>query len=371
MATLESRVEFLEKQFDDLYNDKQIVRNLERRAMNEDFDELPQLNLSLKDIDTTQFEKVMKDFHKSVTKDSLETLRLVHKEQGKVVPTNAGIILFGKNRRKFFPESYIQCGRFSGTTRVNILDSQDIDTSPILAVDEVMGFVKKHALHGLVIDVERFGSKHFDNWNVPLNAIREIVINALMHQDYSVKSTRMQVAVYDDRIEIVSPGGLVPGMTIEDMKKVKSIRRNSAIAGVFKELKITETWGSGAQRAVDEIVGFGLKEPDIVEDIDGLKWTVWVDIKEPHDFKIDHPLLSDNEQEVSDKSATISLTVRRMADKIIKYLNKYDEIDTSTAAKLLKKSQPTARNLLRELAEVGELVAKGANKNRTYSLSLN
>lgn len=60
-----------------------------------------------------------------------------------------------------------------------------------------------------------------------------------------------------------------------------------------------------------------------------------------------------------------------MADKVKKYLEKYGELDTPIAAKLIKKSQPTARNLLRELAGVGELVAKGANKNRTYSLATN
>ena len=77
--------------------------------------------------------------------------------------------------------------------------------------------------------------------------LREVIINALVHSDYSQRGSPIRIAFYDDRIEIESPGILLPGMTIEDMKRGISMIRNPVIARVFRELGLIEQWGSGVK----------------------------------------------------------------------------------------------------------------------------
>lgn len=83
------------------------------------------------------------------------------------------------------------------------------------------------------------------NWSHPLSVLREVVINALVHTDYSQRGAPIRIAFFDDRIEVENPGILLPGMTIEDMKSGVSKIRNPVIARIFRELKLMEQWGSG------------------------------------------------------------------------------------------------------------------------------
>lgn len=104
-----------------------------------------------------------------------------------------------------------------------------------------------------------------DVWSIPLGILREAVINALVHSDYSQRGAPVRIAFFDDRIEIENPGILLPGMTIEDMKQGVSRIRNPVIARVFRELKLIEQWGSGVRRIFTEAQELGLPEPQIVE----------------------------------------------------------------------------------------------------------
>jgi ATP-dependent DNA helicase RecG len=95
----------------------------------------------------------------------------------KKVPTAGGILLFGKEKLKIFPDAWIQVGRFAGITKTHIIDTQEITVYPILAIDEVIAFLKKHAMRGIKIK----GSRHTETWSLSLTAIREAVINAIVH----------------------------------------------------------------------------------------------------------------------------------------------------------------------------------------------
>ncbi len=104
-----------------------------------------------------------------------------------------------------------------------------------------------------------------DVWSIPLVILREAVINALVHTDYSQRGAPIRVAFFDDRIDIENPGILLPGMTIEDMKQGISKIRNPVIARVFRELELIEQWGSGVRRIFHEAEVLGLPVPQIVE----------------------------------------------------------------------------------------------------------
>lgn len=110
---------------------------------------------------------------------------------------------------------------------------------------------------------------------------RELTDKALVHADYSQRGTPIRVAFFDDRIEVDSPGYLLPGMTIEDMKSGVSRIRNPVIARVFRELQLFEQWGSGVQRIFAKASAEGLPEPQITEMATGVRFTVWLKVHNP------------------------------------------------------------------------------------------
>ncbi len=133
-----------------------------------------------------------------------------------------------------------------------------------------MLFLKKHAMRGA--DFSEMRRK--DRWSIPINILREVVINALVHADYSHRGTPIRIAFYDNRIEVESPGLLLPGLTVEDMKQGISQIRNPVIARVFRELDLIEQWGSGIPGIFREARTNNLPEP-IIEELAGrVRFTV-------------------------------------------------------------------------------------------------
>lgn len=204
------------------------------------------------------------------------TLRLLVSHQGKFVPTNGGLLLFGKRRDYYFPDAWIQCGRFIGTDKAEIFDHIEIHEHLPDAVESIILFLKKHAVRGA--DFSEVRRK--DLWSIPLTMLREAIINALVHADYSQKGAPIRVAFFDDRIEIENPGILLPGMTIEDVKQGVSKIRNRVIARVFREFDLIEQWGSGFRRILREAEELGLLEP-VIEEI-GMRVRVIIFLAESH-----------------------------------------------------------------------------------------
>ncbi len=124
-----------------------------------------------------------------------------------------------------------------------------------------MQFLKKHAMRGA--DFTEVRRK--DVWSIPLVLLREAVINALVHADYSQRGAPIRISFFDDRIEIENQGILLPGMTVDDMRQGVSKIRNHVIARVFRELNLIEQWGSGVRRIFREAEEQGLPEPQIIE----------------------------------------------------------------------------------------------------------
>lgn len=102
-----------------------------------------------------------------------------------------------------------------------------------------------------------------DVYEIPPNAIRELIINAVVHRSYLDHGT-IQVAVYDNRLEITSPGKLPMGQTMERMKEGYSKIRNEALAHAFSYINLIEHWGSGIPRIIGKIKKAGLREPEFI-----------------------------------------------------------------------------------------------------------
>ena len=251
--------------------DHALISEMQRSVEGIAFDEMPMAELSVDDLDLDAAQQAFEGTRR-LDEQALLTLKVITRDQGRIVPTKGGMLLFGKQRTDHFSDAWIQCGRFFGTRKIDIFDHADITLPLSQAVDEVMLFLKKHAFRGADLsDVRRK-----DVWSIPLGMLREGIINAIVHSDYSQRGAPIRVVFLDDRIEIESLGILLSGLTIEEMKQGTSRIRNHVIARVFRELHLIEQWGTGVRRIFEEAKELGLPEPMIEEVGMRLRLTIYL-----------------------------------------------------------------------------------------------
>lgn len=236
--------------------DRQLVDEMRRFARGESFDEQPMPEL---DSEALDFRAASESFApvRDLTPTDLQTLRLVTEHQGRKVPTVGGVLLFGRDRERHFPDAWIQAGRFGGTDKSRIVDRTEIHAYPVQAIEEAIAFVRKHTLHGAEIGAVR----RKELWSLPPVAVREAVVNAVAHADYSQRGAPLRIAIFDDRLEVENPGLLPFGLTVEDLQHGISKLRNRVIGRVFHTLGLIEQWGSGIQRMTAACRDAGLAPP--------------------------------------------------------------------------------------------------------------
>lgn len=240
--------------------DEAMIAEMHRFARGESFDEHPLPELNSEAIDFRAASESFSQVRKLRKKD-LETLHLLTMHQGHQVPTVGGILLFAADRLKYFPDAWIQVGRFDGTDKAKIIDQAEIKTSLLQGIEEAIAFVEKHSNRGA--DIGRL--RRVDRWSLPPVAVREAVINAVAHCDYSQTGAPIRLALFDDRLEIENPGLLPFGLTIADLPLGVSKLRNRVICRVFNELGLVEQWGSGIQRMIAACRDAGLDPPEMEE----------------------------------------------------------------------------------------------------------
>ena len=229
-------------------------------------------NAAINDIDPSKVKKyatlAIESGRRNFKEDSKTILKKI--DIIKKRPTWAGILLFGKEPQKLAIQSAVHCGKFK-LDKTQILDDLMIRNDLIAEVDEAIGFIKKHI--SVRYDFEGTPRRK-EVWEYPLSALREAVINAIVHRDYAV-SANVQIEIYEDRIQIWSPGKLPSGLRIEDLynPEHKSIIRNKLIAQVFYDIGLIEKYGSGTGRIIELCKEHGLPEPEFREDSIGFSTT--------------------------------------------------------------------------------------------------
>lgn len=240
--------------------DRDMIEELRRFARGEAYDEqaMPEF-----DSEALDFRAASESFApvRRLARADLETLRLVAKHQGRKAPTVGGMLLFGRQRERLFPDAWIQAGRFRGMDKTHIADSVQIRSHPVQAVEEAIAFVEKHSLHGMEIGAVR----RKERWSLPPSAVREAIVNAVAHADYAQRGAPLRVCIFDDRLEVENPGLLPFGLTVEDLRRGISKLRNRVIGRVFHELGLIEQWGSGIQRMTTACREAGLAAPALEE----------------------------------------------------------------------------------------------------------
>ena len=186
-------------------------------------------------------------------RESLEKLDLLRDG----IPTNAAILLFGRDPQRFFGHSEIRCARFKGTKPLEFIDMKVFGGNLIDQREDAVEFVKEHIkLHAKIVGLERV-----ETWEYPIDALREAVTNAICHRDYE-EYANVQIRIFDDRIEIWGCGSLPEPLTVHDLKQShRSILRNPLIGKCLFLIKFIEHWGTGTNRIIDACVTHGLPEP--------------------------------------------------------------------------------------------------------------
>lgn len=227
----------------------EFIAEIERMQKNKSFDQLPCPSFGIEALDMPFLQKTFSGIDKSVNENQLNTLGILTSFGYRHVVTHGGLILFGKSdaRQQVLPDARVSCARFSGSSKADFIDRLDIEGSIIEAIEQVPVFIRRNTrLYPKIA-----GMKREDIPAYPVAAVREILVNAVSHCDYSLAGMRVMIAVFNDRMEIQSPGTLPLGMTIDDFKAGLSRIRNRVIARVFRELGLMEEWGSGYRRVAD------------------------------------------------------------------------------------------------------------------------
>lgn len=142
-----------------------------------------------------------------------------------------------------------------------LVDRAELTDYPVMAIEQATTFVERNTRLGMSIGRLR----RRDLPAVPPAALREALVNAVVHADYAQRGAPIRVAVFDDRVEVENPGILLPGLTIDELRDGVSRVRNRVLARVFKELGLIEQWGTGVQRMISACTGAGLPEPELAE----------------------------------------------------------------------------------------------------------
>jgi len=168
---------------------------------------------------------------------ALKNLDLARNEK----PLNAGVLFFGSNPQKFFPFTYLRCAYFPTDNTATILDQQQYEGDLLFLIKKAEEYVLRNIHIGMKVE----GLQRIDVPEIDSEALREAIVNAFCHRDYSQHDS-IDIAVFSNRVEIRNPGKLYGGLTIEKIKKeMVSERRNKLIAELLHRIKFIEKWGRG------------------------------------------------------------------------------------------------------------------------------
>lgn len=177
---------------------------------------------------------------------------------------NAAIPLFAKKVFPSYPQCQLKMARFKGTDRDEFLDMDLVYGNVFELLEKGLLFVRRHL--PLAGRIEAGKVERIEEFLIPFKAIREALINALCHRDYSSQGGSIGLAIYDDRMEIFNDGGLPSGVTLEKIKTGFSKPRNALIADVFYKYGLIEKWGRGIPKIINSCKAVHDPEPEFYAD---------------------------------------------------------------------------------------------------------
>ena len=187
---------------------------------------------------------------------------------------NAAVVLLGKIFLPNYPQCLLKLARFKGVDRSEFIDKLSLHDNLFNLLNEAMNFIRRNI--PVAAEIEEGKLERKETPAVPFKALREAMLNALCHRDYSSRGGDTAIAIYDDRLEIMNSGGLLDGLTVEKIKKgeiASEQRRNPLIAHFLDKCGYIERWGRGIQQIIKICKEAGNPEPIFFSDEIGFKVT--------------------------------------------------------------------------------------------------
>ncbi len=297
---------------------------------------------------------------------------------GIVRPTHAGILFFGHEPQQHILQSEVVCVLFRDELGVGgYVDRRIIKGTLRKLIDEAADFLNKYVAVGAKI----VGWKRIDLPEYPFEALREAVVNAVVHRDYSRGGESVRVFYYVDRVEIHSPGLLLPEITVEQMQRgqVPSRLRNPVLATLLRDIPgYMERIGSGVRFMLDETKRLGLPSPQFRvvsgEFVVTFRKAPLSETprsrrtspsgSEPEQLELDTILMPD--AAISSKGQVLNQKDRMT--RAMLYVHEHGSILNREYQELTGASEPTAFRDLETLVEQGTLVRVGKTRGRRYKL---
>lgn len=311
-------------------SESQILKMI-KETDGDSYEQLRSLNQDL------TFETLEKEFalaHIPLGKPQMRTLQIIGEDE---LFTNLGLLLSDQ-----CPHT-TKAAVFEGTSKNEFKDRFEFTGSLIRQMREVYGFLDRYNRTRSVVR----GLDRIDLREYPETAVREALLNSIVHKDYSYGSNSL-VSVFDDRLEILTVGGLVKGLTKDDIMIGTSVLRNKNLANVFYRLKWIEAYGTGVLRIKESYEGLDAEPAFEITD---------------NAFKITLPAIKLNR---SDRKAEPEHNGSEI--KILALLEKQTTIQRKDIEQEIGVSQPMAVKLLKRLLDKNAIVKMGSGKNVRYRL---
>ncbi len=336
-----------------------MLKELILEGQNRYFDSEPCRELQITDEDIQNLCKTMKETAikntwqdsekakiKDITKNTLLSWGILTEVQGEIFPTNAFALLTGQLRM----QPIIQCGLFKGKDRAYFADRKEFDGPIQNQVDAAYQYVLEKINMGMQIQ----GIYRQDVYELPTDSVRELIANAVAHRSY-LEPGNIQVAIFDDRLEVTSPGMLLNNVSIKKMMEGYSKPRNPAIANAFAYMKIIEKWGTGIPRIFRECREYGLPDPELI-DFDG-------------DFRV-NMYRNNNTNKASNESINESINESLNSDEavIMSMIKINPQISQKEMVTKSGFSRSKIQRILKVLQEKKILYREGARKNGYWKI---
>ena len=338
--------------------DAEYIQELERQRLNIGFDE-DWFREDEGEIDKLDLLAVLSgNLHKPVLEKDLLNLKLCKMDQEQCRFTNAAAILLGS-----FEHVRIKCARFKGDDARVFIDRKEYDGNLFDQIERTMQFLQNHInLHG---EVGPDHIRRIDRYEIPTDALREAILNAVVHRDYSMRGSDIKVAVFDSRIEITSPGGFPKGITVDEIIGGRSEIRNRIVARIFHETGAIEQWGRGVQLIFGLCREAGLAVPKLAEAGMFVKLTLYrsVDAKVDETQKVDAKV--DETQKV-DAKVDGREQIQAYPYGLTTWFEGHKSITTREAMDLFGISKSGTNKRLKELVDNKLLVLVGDGKSSRY-----
>lgn len=337
------------------------IRQMIKESDGDSFEEARSLEQDL------TFKSVTAEFHKrkiDFGKQQMQTLQLIRPDG---MYTNLGLLLSEQ-----CPHT-MKVAVFEGTNQNTFKDRQEFSGSLLQQMNEAYAFIDRYNSLGSTFE----GLLRIDRRAYPEMAVREALLNSLVHREYSVRASTL-ISIYDDRIEFVSVGGLLSGISLEDVMMGLSVCRNPLLANVYYRLQLIEAYGTGMQKIMSAYQGSN-KLPKIEVTANAFKIVLpnknskfSRDMKNAFERR-EEPYLREEEAEytVSQRRLHKQLPMEKVEENEERVLSFFAEnplqrITRADIEALLGVSTATAFRLLRRLTEKGQIVKEGAGKNSFY-----